>query len=58
MKRKIDLRTIMNGAIIEMFDEEMRKVLANIADENTAPNASRSVTIRIDVEALAPPPKK
>jgi len=49
MQRKFDLGTIKNGAILEMFDEEMKKVLANIEDENTSPTAERSVTIRIGI---------
>jgi hypothetical protein len=47
---KVELQTIQNGAVIEMFDEELRKVLANIQDENTVPNQERSITIKIAIK--------
>jgi hypothetical protein len=47
---RIELQTIQNGAVIEMFDEELRKVLANIQDENTVPNQERSITIKIAIK--------
>jgi hypothetical protein len=48
--KKIELITIQNGAVMDLFDEEFRKVLANIQDENTVSNAERSVTIKITVK--------
>ena len=48
--KKIDLKTIQNGAVLELFDEEMRKVLSNIEDENTVSNATRSISIKIDIK--------
>lgn len=48
--QKIELQTIQNGAILELFDEEFKKVLANIEDENTAPNQERSLTIKIAIK--------
>ena len=46
---KIDLESFQNGAVTDLFNEEMRKVLANIEDENTVADKERSVTIRIAV---------
>ena len=37
--KKIALNEIQNGAVIELFEEELRKVLANIEDENTTANS-------------------
>ena len=48
--KKVELKTIQNGAILDLFDEEMRKVLVNIEDENTVANAGRSITIKIDIK--------
>ena len=50
MERRLELQNIQNGAVIEMFDEELRKVVANIEDENTVPNQERSVTIKIAIK--------
>ena len=47
---KVELQTIQNGAVMNLFNEEFRKVLLNIEDENTAPNQERSVTIKIAVK--------
>ena len=46
---KIELQTFHGGALVELFGEQMRKVLENIEDENTAPNSERSVTLRITI---------
>jgi len=47
---KIELYTIQNGVVIDLFNEELRKVLENIDDENTAPNETRSITIKIAIK--------
>ena len=47
---KMDLVTFQNGAIIDLFDEELRKVLKNIEDENTVATAERSITIKIAIK--------
>jgi len=44
------LDKIQNGAIFDLFNEEFKKVLANIEDENTAPNTERSITIKIAIK--------
>jgi hypothetical protein len=47
---KIDLKQFQNGAVLEMFDEELKKVLANIEDENTMAKTERSVTIKVSIK--------
>jgi hypothetical protein len=48
--KKVNLGRFNRGAVNDLFDEEFRKVLANIEDENTAANAERSVTIKIAIK--------
>lgn len=48
--KRIELQNINNGAVLDLFDEEWRKVIANIEDENTVPGTERSVTIKIAVK--------
>ena len=48
--QKVELGKIQNGAIFDLFDEELRKVLANIEDENTVANAERSITMKIAIK--------
>ena len=48
--RKIELQRIQNGAVLDLFDNELRKVIANIEDENTVANQERSITIKIAIK--------
>ena len=48
--QKVELSTFQSGAVIELFNEEMDKVLSNIADENTAANVERSITVKISIK--------
>lgn len=48
--KEVTLDSIQNGAVIDMFDEEFKKVLDNIADENTKPDAVRTITITVKVK--------
>lgn len=48
--KPVSLESINSGAVTELFDEEFKRLLANIADENTEPNASRSITIKVVVK--------
>ena len=48
--QKLELQSIQNNVVSEMFGEELRKVLANIEDENTVPNQERSITIKIAIK--------
>jgi hypothetical protein len=48
--KKINLQNFGRGAVYELFDEEFRKVLRNIEDENTPADKERSVTIKIAIK--------
>jgi hypothetical protein len=48
--KKIELSHIQRGVVGELFEEEFRKVLSNIEDENTEAKAERSVTIKIAIK--------
>jgi hypothetical protein len=48
--KKIELSHFQHGVVVDLFDEELKKVLANIEDENTEAKAERSVTIKIAVK--------
>lgn len=45
----ITLNTINSGAAKELFDEAFKKILENIADENTKAKATRSIMLKISV---------
>jgi hypothetical protein len=42
----VSLETLGQGAAIELFSEELRKVLENVLDPNTKATATRSVTLK------------
>lgn len=46
--KPVSLSTIANGAVVELFDAEMNRVLENIADINTDPEAKRTINIQIE----------
>jgi len=48
--KRIELQNIRNGVVFDLFDEEFKKVLANIGDENTVASAERSITIKISIK--------
>lgn len=48
--KEVSLETIQNGAVVDMFNEELQKVMKNIADENTKPDAVRSITITVKIK--------
>lgn len=48
--QKIELQTIQNGAIVDLFNEELKKVLANIEDINTSAGSARTITIKIAIK--------
>jgi hypothetical protein len=48
--KKFELSNIQNGVAFDLFGEELRKVLANIEDENTVANAERSITLKIAIK--------
>lgn len=47
--KEVSLETLGNGAAVELFNEELRKVMDNIADPNTAQKASRMITLKVKI---------
>jgi len=47
---ELNLTTIGNGIAIEKFNSELQKVLKNILDPNTVPNAKRSISLTVTVK--------
>lgn len=46
----LSLQNIDDGAVIERFDYELDRVLQNIADFNTRPDATREVVLRLKIK--------
>lgn len=46
----ISLPTVANGAASELFEEELKKVIANIMDVNTEANVKRSITLKMTIQ--------
>lgn len=44
--REISLTTICHGGVPEVFERELKDVLANIADPNTAAERPRTITLK------------
>ncbi len=42
----LTLATICHGGVPEVFERELREVLANIADPNTVPEKTRTMTLK------------
>jgi hypothetical protein len=42
-----------HGAYVELFDEALRKIYANIDDVNTEPKAARSITLKLSIKPSA-----
>lgn len=51
MDRTTTLDTLANGALLELFNAELTRVLTNIQDPNTAHNAKRGITLTISFKA-------
>lgn len=50
MEEKVaTLDNLNGGAAIEMFEAEMQRVLANIADFNTEPRAKREIVLTVKI---------
>ncbi|AFG37649.1 hypothetical protein [Spirochaeta africana] len=49
-QREVTLQTINNGAILDLFSEELDALLENIADDNTDAEKARSITIKVTVK--------
>jgi hypothetical protein len=48
--QQVTLKTLNSGAVIDLFEAEWRKLLKNIQDPNTKPDAVRKVKIEIAVK--------
>lgn len=46
----ITLSSIGNGALEEIFQDELQKIMDNIVDPNTKPDAVRELTIKIQLK--------
>lgn len=46
----VTLASIANGACLELFDHELKRVISNIADVNTSATAKRAITIKIEIK--------
>ena len=47
---QVTLENLGHGAAMEMFQAELERVIANIADPNTKPDAPRSVTLKLKLK--------
>ena len=47
---RASLLTLLRGGVVEMFDDELEKVAANILDPNTSETATRVVTIKVSIK--------
>jgi hypothetical protein len=47
----MDISTFANGAVKERMDQELQKVLENIADPNTDPKKPRKLTLTITLKS-------
>jgi hypothetical protein len=48
--KKVELSCFQRGVVIDLFNAELKRVLANIEDENTEAKSERSVTIKIAIK--------
>ena len=48
--KKVSLETLNGGAVLELFEEEWSRILSNIQDENTDPEAVRELKISIKLK--------
>jgi hypothetical protein len=49
-QKKVTLDTINSGAAIDLFNEEFSALLKNLADENTSPTKTRTITLKVTVK--------
>jgi len=47
---QVSIKNINSGAITELFNAELPKVLENIADDNTKPDAPREIRLIIKIK--------
>lgn len=53
MSSNVTLSQLKDGAVEELFQQSIGKLLESIADPNTEPEAKREVTIKITLEPSA-----
>ena len=53
MQEFFSIGNLARGAVLELFDEEIRKVLENIQDVNTDPEKARKMTITVTIKPNA-----
>jgi hypothetical protein len=46
----VTLETLAGGAAVELFNTELARVLANIADPNTRADAARTLTLEVTIK--------
>lgn len=46
----VNLQDVNNGAVTDLFNDEFKKVLNNLADENTSWKTQREITIKLKVK--------
>lgn len=47
---RVGLSNLLGGLAVERFDDELQRVLQNIVDPNTAPNAKREITLKVSIK--------
>jgi len=47
--RELSLCNLADGAVVEMFDQALKKVLENVADINTALKAKRQIVVKVTI---------
>lgn len=47
---EISLATLHGGVAMDLFNEELRKVMENIADPNATPDAVRTISIKVRIK--------
>lgn len=50
MEEAVTLASIGNGAAMELFDRELKRVIANIGDVNTSSSAARGINIKVTIK--------
>lgn len=48
--KPINLSSLQNGVVLDMFNEEFGKVMRNIADNNVKADAMREITIKVSIK--------
>ena len=48
--KPINLSSLQNGVVLDMFNEEFGKVMRNIADNNVKADATREITIKVSIK--------